>query len=299
MKKTFLAITITTALILAVTGCSSGTGASASPSASASSSESASASPTASSGITVSVTGADYVATLIDELGQTYMTNNPDVTVGTASDGSNVGIAKCADGTADIALSSRYLEDIEKSTFTGMTEKVLCVDGIVIVVGKDSAVTNLTADQVKNIFVGLITDWSEAGGTAGTINAYTMDSSSEIRTVFNSLFLGTSAAGKQIDTDDSITTAESTEADMVTALEGDSSGIGYLPLTALTGDQLKALSIGGVSPTSETITNGSYQYLLRFILMTRNPKAEASAFLNYCTGSDAAQVIKGKGYVIP
>jgi hypothetical protein len=61
---------------------------------------------------------------------------------------------------------------------------------------------------------------------------------------------------------------------------------------------LKALSVDNVNPAEENIASGSYKYSISFILMTRNPKTDASAFYNYCLGNDGISYIKNQGYAI-
>jgi phosphate transport system substrate-binding protein len=246
----------------------------------------------------VKVNGADYVAALVGELAKTYMTNHA-ATITTASSNSNQGIAALAEDTAQIALSSRALKDAEKSTFAGMKEQELCKDGIAIVVGKDSPITALTAQQVKDIFTNTVKDWGDVGGTAGTISVYTMKTASDVRKAFNSLFLGKDEKGAQADTVDSSNTTEDSSAKMIEALAGDASGVGYMQLSAVPTDgSVKVVDIDGVKATAANITSGTYPYALSFNLIT-NGNAEAQAFVDYCLGSEAKQYMSGKGYIVP
>lgn len=297
MKKIASAAALVIALLLVFAGCSNGTpGASASPSPSASASESASASASPS-GKTVTANGADYVVALVGELGKSF--NNPDVTIMTTASNSNEGIAALAEDTAQIALSSRALKDAEKSTFTGMKEQEICRDGIAVVVGKDSPISALTAQQVKDIFTNTVTDWGDAGGAAGTISVYTLSSSSGVRKVFNELFLGKDEKGAQIDTTDSSNTTEDSIAKMAEALAADASGIGYMQLSAVPKDgSVKVLDIDGVKATAANITSGAYNYALSFNLIT-NGNADAQAFVDYCLGADAKSYMSTNGYIVP
>ena len=66
-------------------------------------------------------------------------------------------MTKAADGTFDIGMASRELKDSEKETLTGIT---ICQDGIAVIVNTNNAVENLTIEQIRQIFVGEVTDWS-------------------------------------------------------------------------------------------------------------------------------------------
>ena len=299
MKKIASAAALIIALLLVFAGCSNASpDASASASAAASASASAAASASASpSGKTIAANGADYVTSLVNEFAKSY--NSAGVTITATASNSNNGIAALAEDTAQIALSSRALKDAEKSTFAGMKEQEICKDGIAVVVGKDNPISALTAQQVKDIFTKSVTDWGDAGGTAGTIKVYTLGSTSDVRKVFNELLLGKDEDGKQIDTTDSLNTIEDSNEKMAEALAGDSAGIGYMQLSSVPADgSLKVLDIDGVKATAANIKSGAYTYALSFNLITKGD-ADAQAFVDYCLGSDAKEHMTASGYIVP
>lgn len=103
------------------------------------------------------VGGSSSVGPLMEKLAEVYMTANPDVTIEVQISDSTTGMTKAADGTFDIGMASRELKDSEKETLTGIT---ICQDGIAVIVNTNNAVENLTIDQIRQIFVGEVTDWS-------------------------------------------------------------------------------------------------------------------------------------------
>lgn len=103
------------------------------------------------------VGGSSSVGPLMEKLAEAYMTANPDVTIEVQISDSTTGMTKAADGTFDIGMASRELKDSEKETLTGIT---ICQDGIAVIVNTNNAVENLTIDQIRQIFVGEVTDWS-------------------------------------------------------------------------------------------------------------------------------------------
>lgn len=297
MKKIITAAALIIALLLVFAGCSGGApGASATPSPSESASASASPSP---SGTTVTANGSDYISALVGRLGETYMGKTPGVIIVTSSSNANLGISSLAEDASQIALSSRALKDAEKSVFPAMKEQELCKDGLAVVVGKDCPVTALTAQQIKDIFTNTVTDWGDVGGTEGTINVYTLGSTSDVRKIFNEQFLGKDEKGAQVDTDDNSSTAEESIGKMIEALQGDTVGIGYIQLSALPSDgSVKALDIDGVAATAANIASGAYPYVLSFNMITSG-NADAQAFIDYCLGSEAKEYIKTNGYIVP
>ena len=92
--------------------------------------------------------------------------------------GSGGGVTATADGSADMGMASRNLKDEEKEATPDLQAHVLCLDGVAVIVNAQNPVTDLTADQIKKIFMGEIKDWSEVGGDKGPITLYSRDESS-------------------------------------------------------------------------------------------------------------------------
>ena len=108
----------------------------------------------------------------------------PGVTVSYDPTGSGAGITGATDKTLDIGLSSRALKDDEKSAVDGTT---VALDGIAIVVNKDSKVADLTVEQLKKMFTGEITNWKEVGGDDGEIVLVGREAGSGTRDGFESI----------------------------------------------------------------------------------------------------------------
>ena len=300
MKKVILAAVLIAVLLFVFSGCSGGGSvASASPSASENASEEASADASAQSGTVISASGSDYVEALVNELALNYMGSHTDVTINPEVTNSNLGMAYCAEGTADIGLSSRELKDAEKAVFIDMESTEICLDGIAVVVSADSPVNGLSAEEVKNIFLRETTNWDELGKDSAEINVYTMSSSMELRKVFNEQFLGKDDEGGQLDTEDSTSSIVSSSEELIEALNNDSNAIGYMQLSDLPSDgTVKAIKIDSVTANADNIKSGRYSYVLKFILLTRG-SADAEAFVGYCAGSEAAEYLESEGYILP
>lgn len=103
----------------------------------------------------LTVAGSTSVTPLMEKFAEAYQNLNPDVKVEIQSNGSSAGIEAAIDGSADIAMASRELEDEEKDT---LKPEVIATDGIAVVVNNDSKVEDLTLDQLKQIFSGEITN---------------------------------------------------------------------------------------------------------------------------------------------
>ena len=106
----------------------------------------------------VTLAGSTSVAPLMDELAAAYKELNPDVTVEIQQSGSGAGIQSTLEGVCDIGMSSRELKASE--TEAGLTPTVMALDGIAVIVNKQNALSDLTSEQIKNIYTGEITTWS-------------------------------------------------------------------------------------------------------------------------------------------
>ena len=287
MKKT-LALILTLALSLAaLTGCGSKT---ETPADTNTDSSAQTEAPAALSG-SVSTNGSTSMEKVIGALSEQFMADNSGVTVTYDPTGSGAGIEAASNGSADIGLASRALKDEEKAG--GLTETIVALDGIAVIVNADSKVAGLTVEQIGKIFTGEITDWSEVGGDAGTISCIGREAGSGTRDGFESI-TGTKDACKL---DQELTSTGG----VIEAVAGNPNAIGYASLSAVEGkNTVKAVTVGGVACTEETVLNGSYAIQRPFVLVTKtgeNLSPAAQAFFDYATSSAASQLIKAAGAV--
>lgn len=107
----------------------------------------------------VVVSGSSSVYPVMEKLKEAYLVLNPNVTVEVQQTDSSTGVADAIDGTCDIGMASRDLKDSELAG--GVKATAIAMDGIAVIVNNDSTVTGLTSEQVKNIFTGVATSWSD------------------------------------------------------------------------------------------------------------------------------------------
>ena len=211
----------------------------------------------------------------------------PDVTISYDPTGSGAGITGAADKTLDIGLSSRAL----KADETGVTGTIVALDGIAIIVNKDSKVEDLTVDQLKQMFTGEITNWKDVGGDDGEIVLVGREAGSGTRDGFESI----------VDVKDSCKYAQELTATgaVISAVEANPLAIGYASLSAI-GDTVKAVTVGGVECSEETVKDGSYEVQRPFVFVTNDSvtlSAQAQAFFDFAASTDAADLIRTAGAV--
>ena len=103
--------------------------------------------------------GSSSVTPVMEKLKEAYLAKNPDVTIEIQQSDSSTGMSDAIDGTCDIGMASRELKDSE--TEKGLTSTVIAMDGITVIVNNDSPVNGLTSEQVKDIFMGAVVNWSD------------------------------------------------------------------------------------------------------------------------------------------
>jgi phosphate transport system substrate-binding protein len=109
----------------------------------------------------VTVAGSSSVTPVMEKLAEAYKQLNSGVTVEVNQSDSTTGVTSAIEGACDLGMASRELKDSEKSQ--GASATVIATDGIAVIVNKDCSTDSLTSEQVKKIFTGEITKWSEIG----------------------------------------------------------------------------------------------------------------------------------------
>ena len=239
----------------------------------------------------VSTNGSTSMEKVIGALSEQFMADNSGVSVTYDPTGSGAGIEAAGNGSADIGLASRALKDEEKAG--GLTETVVALDGIAVIVNAGSKVEDLSVEQIAKIFTGEITDWSEVGGEAGKISCIGREAGSGTRDGFESI-TGTKDACKL---DQELTSTGG----VIEAVAGNVNAIGYASLSAVEGkDTVKAVTVGGIACTEETVLDGSYAIQRPFVLVAKADaplSTAAQAFFDYATSTAANDLIKAAGAV--
>ncbi len=238
---------------------------------------------------TVSTDGSTSMEKVIGALSESFMGANDGVTVNYNPTGSGSGITAVQEGTCDIGLSSRALKDEEKAA--GLKETVLAYDGIAIIVHPDNPVSDLTLEQIAKLYTGEITNWKDVGGNDAEVVLIGREAASGTRDGFESI---TGTKDKCQYRQELTSTG-----DVITAVSQNPDAIGYASLASIK-DTVKALNVGGVTPSEATVKDGSYLVQRPFVLVTVEGKAlspAAQAFFDYALSADAASIISAAGAV--
>lgn len=238
---------------------------------------------------TVSTDGSTSMEKVIGVLGEAFQNENKNITFTYNPTGSGSGIQAVSEGRCDIGLSSRALKQEELDS--GLTETVLAYDGIAVVVHPDNPVSDLDVDTIAKIYTGEITNWKDVGGSDAEIVLIGREAGSGTRDGFESI-TGTK--------DNCVYRQELTATgDVITAVAQNPDAIGYASLASVSGD-VKALSVGGVTPSEETVKDGNYAIQRPFVLVTKTDgklSDAAQKFLDFALNPENGELISKAGVV--
>lgn len=236
---------------------------------------------------TVATDGSTSMEKVIGALGEAFTTENSGVNFTYNPTGSGTGITAISEGRCDIGLSSRALKDEEKAK--GLEGTTLALDGIAMIVNPQNGVSDLTVEQIASIYTGEVTNWKDVGGKDAEIVVIGREAGSGTRDGFESI---TKTAEKCKYRQELTSTG-----DVITAVSQNPDAIGYASLASIK-DTVKALNVDGVTPTEETVKNGSYKIQRPFVLVTKSGvelSATAKAFFDYATSAKASEIIAAAG----
>lgn len=237
---------------------------------------------------TVSTDGSTSMEKVIGFLSEAYMEEHGDIKITYNPTGSGSGIQAVSEGRCDIGLASRDLKGEETVNLQGT---VVAIDGIGIIVHPDNPVTDLTIEQIGEIYKGNITNWKEIGGSDAPIVCIGREAASGTRDGFEEV-TGTK--------DNCQYSQELTSTgDVVQTVSGNPNAIGYASVASVN-DTVKLVNVEGIAPTIENIQNGDYKVQRNFVLVTRKdvPLSKAAQdFFDFATGPQADGFIEEAGAV--
>ena len=239
---------------------------------------------------TVALNGSTSMEKFVNGLKEAIVETYPDLQLEPQFTGSSAGVEAVTNGTADIGDVSRALTDEEKAA--GLVENIVALDGIAIVTDKANTASNLTTQQLKDIYTGKIKNWSEVGGADQNIVVIGRESGSGTRDAFEEI----------LDIADQCQLAQTLNETgaVAAAVQSTPGAIGYISLDALS-DDVKALQLDGVSPSEATIKDGTYTLQRPFVMATKGEvskqSAQVQAVFDFINSDAGQEVISSVGLV--
>ena len=250
----------------------------------------------APSGLTgkISVTGSTTVLPIAQALAEAYQALNPGADIQVSGGGSGVGVQAAGGKTAEIGMSSRDVQDAEKTKYQDLKIIPMARDGIVMIVHPSNAISSLTLAQIKDIYAGKATNWKDVGGPAQPIVVVGRDSASGTREFFNTKIMGTNATTPTMLEKNSNGGVKSSIAPNPGAIGY--VGMGYIDATV---KELN-ISVNGtqIPPTVNNVVTGSYPLSRQLFYLTNGDASGlAKDFIAFTLSPDGQKIVEEQGFV--
>ena len=248
---------------------------------------------------TVTLSGSSALLPLVEASIEGFNEENPNCDISAQAGGSGTGLTQVADGAVNIGNSDVEAESkLDAKKAKELVDHKVVVQGFAVVVNKELGVTELSKQQIKDIFSGKITNWKDVNGPDKEIMVIHRPSSSGTRATFVEKVLD----GKKELENDSIGATQDNNGNVSTAMIQNDGAISYLALSYMTSDEAKdkliSLGIDGVEATVSNITNEKYVFWGYGHMYTKGEaNKESQKFIDYITSVDNSQVVKDAGYI--
>lgn len=271
MKKKLLAVVTAVAIMaMAFTGCGS----------------------SADNGGSISLAGSTSMEKLCEAMSESFMAENPDITVTVEYTGSGAGLESLAADSVDIGNASRALKAEEADQ--GLVENVVALDGIAVITDKENTVADISSEDLAKVYTGEITNWKDLGGEDEKIVLIGREAGSGTRDAFEELMeiADNCKYSQELDSTGAV----------LAKVASTPGAIGYVSLDVVD-DSVIALKLNGVDATEEEILAGNYALQRPFVMATKGSIDEQNdlvkAWFEYISSDAGKEVIKSVGLIIP
>lgn len=245
---------------------------------------------------TVNCSGATSFQKLVESAAAEFEEKYPDVTVAITGGGSGQGLSDVKDGKAQIGRSDVFAEEkLDADAAAKLEGHTVAVVGMGPIVNAKVDVDNLTTDQLKGIFTGAITDWSQVGGTAGKIQVVERKAGSGTRATFENAVL----KGEKAPDSFAPVAEEDSSGTVVEKIQATEGAISYLAFSYFDETKFKALKVDGVEPTAENVCSGKFNIWAYEHMYTAADADDATkAFIDFMMSDDVqGSLVEEEGFI--
>ena len=254
----------------------------------------------------IQIKGSDTMVNLGQSWAETFMEKNPEISIAVTGGGSGTGVAAILSGTCDIAQSSRDLSEEEKNKAVQqgapIKEATVGYDGIAVITHPNNSVSQLTTDQLADIFGGKAKNWKEVGGKDLPILILSRERNSGTHVFFLEHIVRRGNAKGPEEFASSTLMMPSSQA-IVTEVQGSEAAIGYVGLGYVS-DQVKVLEIGKTAegpflkPTIDDVHSGEYPIARPLFFLTRGEeKPPVKKFIEFVVGPEGQEIVEALDFV--
>lgn len=241
----------------------------------------------------IRISGSNTCLPLLRIMAKAYEKEHPDVEIAFLPGAhSKAGIQGVVSGSLDVGAVSRSLKP-EEST-PSMRYNVISNDGLVIAANRSTTINDITSEQVKSIYSGTLTNWSEVGGRDASIIVLDRAEDESAKIILRQYVIGDITVISQA-------TVLFLETDMIKAIQNTPNSIGYLSLGYALSEKptIKVLNLDGVEPTIDNIYSGSYKMIRPLgIVYKNNTSSQTREFISFMLSKDGQDVMEKNGYAV-
>lgn len=275
---------------VSLAGCGNNGGGSA-----AAGSASASAGSSKALSGTITAVGSTALQPLCEAAAEQFMEKNSGVQITVQGGGSGQGITQITQGAVQIGNSDVFAETKVKDSadLKKITDNKVCIVGMGPIVNKDVTVDDLTIEQLKQIFTGEVTKWSQVGGANAEITVINRASGSGTRATFEAAVLGDTKVPDSFKPQEQ--DSSGTAAKMVASTPG---AISYVAFSYYD-DTFKALKVGGVAPEAKNVEDNSWTiWAYEHMYTAADPDEATKAFIEYMMSDEVQRgLVEEQGYI--
>lgn len=238
---------------------------------------------------TIDIAGGTAHVPVMKKAAQAIMAANGDIRITVTGGGSGAGVKKVGEGLVNIGNTGRALKPEEVKKY-GLVTFPFAIDGVAVAVNPKNPVSNLSRQQVKDIFAGKLTNWKQVGGADAPINVYIREDGSGTRETFEE---------KALDKGPSRSDASvlNSNGAMKTGIARDPNAIGYVGIGHIDAS-IKGVSFEGKAPTQGNAASGSYPVTRLLYMNTKGePEGLTRLFIDYIFSTDGKAAIEASGYI--
>ena len=234
--------------------------------------------------VTITVSGSTSVGPLMEKIAEKYEEENSNISIEINQTGSSAGIKDAMDGISQIGMSSRNLKDEEAAK---VKATVLAYDGVAVITNTGNSVKELTIGQIRDIFTGKITNWSEVGGSNASIVVVSREAGSGTRTAFEE---GVEYSEEELVKDAIISKGNG---DVKTTVSTNENAIGFVSFEYVD-DAISSINVNGIEPTAANVKAGSYALSRPFLAVTNEQyiTEDSQKLIDYITSEEGQQIVE-------
>jgi phosphate transport system substrate-binding protein len=238
--------------------------------------------------------GSTTVLPISQACAEVFMDQNMDINISVQGGGSGVGISSIIDGTCDIGNASRPIKDKEIVTAeekgVNVFANIVARDAIAVVLNPANDINGLTLQQIKAIYTGEFSNWSQVGGSDQEIVIISRDSASGTFEAFNEL-----ALDKEKVRPDAL--LQASNAAVATSVANTPGAIGYVGLGYVTA-KIKAIEVNGIIPSKETVNSDTYPLARPLFMYTDGePTGTVKEFMDFVMSEEGQKLVEENGYI--